>query len=282
MEENEADSVGAWLADHGVALLVIVVGAFLLVRLANPLISRVVRRAIKGDKRSDAAEERQREDTLIHILHGAFQILIYLIAGMMILSELGVDIGPLVAGAGIIGVALGFGGQWLIKDIIAGIFILLENQYRVGDVVDLDGSSGVVEEMTLRATVLRDMDGNVHHVPNGSIERASNMSKSFSGINLDIGVAYDSDLDKVIKIINDTGQQLAQDKDWKDNIIDPPHFLRVQELGDSAVVVKVTGKVKPMKQWATTGELRLRLKQAFDKAKIEIPFPQRVIHQKKS
>ena len=175
----------------------------------------------------------------------------------------------------------GFGAQFLIRDVIAGMFLILENQYRVGDVVKVGGVSGMVEEITLRKTTLRDLDGIVHHVPNGEIKDASNYSKTFSRVNLDVGVSYSSDIEKVIKVVNMVGKDLAENPEWKGKIIKAPQFLRVDDFADSAVVIKILGDTQPLKQWEVTGELRKRLKIAFDKNGIEIPFPQRVVHTKK-
>lgn len=196
----------------------------------------------------------------------------------MVLKEADLDIAPLLAGAGIAGLALGFGGQYLIRDIITGLFLILENQYRIGDVVQLNGTGGLVEDITLRITTLRDMDGTVHFIPHGEIKMVSNLSKNFARVNLDISVAYDSDLDHVISVINKTGEELAQDPVFKDYLITQPKFLRVNEFGDSAIILKVVGDTKPLKQWEVSGELRRRIKVAFDREGIEIPFPQRVIY----
>jgi small-conductance mechanosensitive channel len=199
----------------------------------------------------------------------------------MILQEAGIKIGPILAGAGIVGLAFGFGGQYLIKDIITGLFIILENQYRIGDVINVDTIGGLVEDISLRKTILRDLDGTVHHIPHGEIKTVSNLSKGYARVNLDIGVSYSSDLEHVIKVINRTGKELAEDPLFKDLIIKPPQFLRVDDFADSAVIVKILGDTNPLKQWEVTGELRKRIKIAFDKEGIEIPFPQRVIHQAK-
>jgi small conductance mechanosensitive channel len=197
----------------------------------------------------------------------------------MLLSEVGVAVGPLLAAAGIAGIAVGFGGQYLIRDLITGMFIIVENQYRVGDVVCFDNTCGLVERITLRMSTLRDLDGTVHHVPHGEVKKVSNLSKYFSRVNLNIGVAYSSDLEKVIQVINSVGEEMAEDLNWKDMIIKPPQFLRVDDFADSAIIMKIVGDTKPLKQWDVTGELRKRLKVAFDKEGISIPFPQRVIHQ---
>jgi small conductance mechanosensitive channel len=191
----------------------------------------------------------------------------------MLLTEAGLEIGPILAGFGIAGIAVGFGAQYLVKDLIAGIFVLMENQYRVGDVAQVAGVTGIVEEVNLRKTVIRDLDGIVHHIPNGSITVASNYTRHFSRINLDIPVAYDTDLDYAIRILNRVGQEIKQDEHWGQFIITAPSVLRVNKLGDSGIDIKLTGNVKPMQQWAVMGELRLRIKKAFDAEGIEIPWP---------
>jgi small-conductance mechanosensitive channel len=185
----------------------------------------------------------------------------------------GVPVAPVLAGFGIAGVAIGFGAQYLIRDLIAGIFIILENQYRVGDVAKVADITGLVEYITLRKTVLRDLDGIVHHVPNGEIRTASNFTRHFARVNLNISVAYGTDLDYAISVINRVGQELAKDEKWRRVIKNPPQVLRVNNLGDSGIDIKILGDVKPMEQWAVMGELRLRLKKAFDDEGIEIPWP---------
>lgn len=257
----------------------IVVLTFLSKIIFNFFFEKVVRKSITSNHFLSKEAEKKREDTIINIGEKTFGVVIWLVAIMMILSELGVDIGPILAAAGVAGLAFGFGGQYLIKDIISGLFIVLENQYRVGDVVCFDGTCGLVEDVSLRATILRDLDGTVHHVPHGEIKKVSNMSKTFSRVNLNIGISYSSDLEKVIKVINKVGENLSNDPNFKDSIIKAPEFLRVDNFADSAIVVKILGDTKPLKQWEVTGELRKRLKIAFDKEGIVIPFPQRVVHQ---
>lgn len=260
-------------------IALVILGAWLIVRFGSKAIRKAVIKGVRSSAHTTKAEERKREETVIQIISGALGIIVWPTALIIIIGQLGVDIGPLVAGAGIIGVALGFGAQSLVKDMISGLFIIAENQYGVGDVVSLDDTAGLVERITLRSTVLRDLDGIVHHVPNGTINRASNFSSEKSGINLNVGVAYDSDLDHVIKVVNRVCKELAKDPDWDKIILETPAFLRVDNFGDSSIDIKITGTVKPLKQWDVTGELRKRLKIAFDKEGIEIPFPQRVIHQ---
>lgn len=277
-------TIWSWLSDNTdtiIPVLLVFAGAWLAVRFGGIVIRKTVIKSVKASSHSTVAEEKKREETVIQIISGALNIIVWPIAFIIIVGQLGVDIGPLIAGAGIIGVALGFGAQSLVKDVIAGLFIIAENQYGVGDVVDLGGTAGLVEHISLRSTVLRDLDGTVHHVPNGTIDRASNLSSEHSGINLNVGVAYDSDLDHVIEVVNKVCVALAKDPDWESIIIETPSFLRVDNFGDNSVDIKITGTVKPLKQWDVTGELRKRLKIAFDKEGIEIPFPQRVIHKAK-
>ncbi len=259
----------------------ILVGAWLVVRFGDVFVRRAVVRGVTPDKFSTKEEEEKRERTIIHIINGGIRILVWPMALILVVAQLGVQIGPLIAGAGIVGVALGFGAQSLVKDVISGLFIIIENQYGVGDVVDLDGTSGLVEDINLRKTTLRDLDGTVHHIPNGTIDRASNLSSEFSGINLNVGVDYSSNLEKVIKVVNEVGMDITRDEQWANDIIEAPSFLRVDNFGDSSIDIKITGRTKPLRQWDVTGELRKRLKIAFDKAGIEIPFPQRVVHKAK-
>lgn len=278
--ETITNSLLPWLKNHGIIILAIIIGTFILQKVLKVFISKIIRRLIREQEGGQAAE-RKREDTLIRILTTAAHVVLWIVAAMMILQEFGIDIGPLIAAAGIVGLAFGFGGQYLIRDLISGLFIILENQYRIGDVVCFDDTCGTVEDLTMRMTTLRDMDGTVHHIPHGEITKVSNMSKTFARVNMDIGVGYGADIDHVMSVTNRVGEELTQDPEWKDMIIKAPQFLRVQELGDSAVVIKVFGDTKPNQQWAVMGELRKRLKNAYDKEGIEIPFPQRVIHQGK-
>lgn len=264
---------------NGISNIILIIIAFLLFRkFADAIIEKFIRRVITREKGCSKKEEKQREDTLIGILVKTFNISIAIIAFLMVLQQLGIGIMPLLAGVGILGLALSFGAQHLVRDFISGLFIIIENQYRVGDVVNLIGVSGTVEDINLRMTTLRDLNGTVHHIPHGEIRLVSNKSKYYARINLDIGVSYNSDLEHLISVINKVGQELADDPAWKDQIVEAPQFLRVNDFADSAIVIKILGKVEPLKQWEVTGELRKRIKIAFDKEGIEIPFPQRVIH----
>lgn len=267
-----------WLLAHGFRIVFIILGAMFLYYIAKRFIVRLVRVSVIADNHESEEAEMKREDTLIKIFIWSSRIIILAVAVMMLLHEINIPIGPMLAGAGILGLALGFGGQYLIRDFITGFFLILENQYRIGDVVSLDQTSGKVEDISLRMTTLRDLDGIVHHVPHGDIKRVSNSSKNFARINLDIGIAYHADLEQVITVINKAGLDLSVDPAWKDLIIAPPQFLRVEAFGESSIVLKVLGETVPLRQWEVTGELRKRIKLAFDKEGIEIPFPQRVVH----
>jgi small-conductance mechanosensitive channel len=274
MPELSWATVVAWLIEHGIPILIIVVVGAVLWLALNKLLTPIVRRAVVRTKDKESKEGMEkRTNTLVSIFKGIGRVFIVIVVIMMILPELGVDIVPLVAGLGIAGFALGFGAQYLIRDLIAGIFIILENQYRVGDVVRVADIGGLVEEITLRKTVLRDLDGIVHHVPNGEIRAASNFTRRFARVNLNISVAYDTDLDHAISVINRVGKELANDEKWREKIISPPKVERVDNLGDSGIEIKILGDVKPIQQWAVMGELRLRLKKAFDVEGIEIPWP---------
>jgi small-conductance mechanosensitive channel len=274
MPELSWPTVANWLVDHGIPILIIVVVGAVLWFALNKFLPPIVRRAVARAKYKESKEGiEKRTNTLVSIFRGVGRVFIVVIGIMMILSEVGVDIVPVLAGFGIAGIAIGFGAQYLIRDLIAGTFIILENQYRVGDVARVADIAGVVEEVTLRKTVLRDLDGIVHHVPNGEIRVASNFTRHFARVNLDVSVAYGTDLDHAIRVINQVGKALAEDEKWRKAIKSPPQVLRVDNLGDSGIYIKILGDVKPMQQWAVMGELRLRIKKAFDAEGIEIPWP---------
>lgn len=271
-------SIQPWLLTHGIKILFIIIGSIIINKVLNKFIEKTVRIMVQPELNSHDDSEVKRENTLISIFSATAFITIFSVASLMVLQEVGMEIGPLLAGAGIIGLAFGFGGQYLIRDVITGLFIILENQYRIGDVVKFDTLGGTVERITLRMTTLRDLDGVVHHIPHGEIKQVSNLSKQFARINLNIGVAYKTNLDHAIRIINETGNQMFNEEFWKEALITAPQFLRVDDLGDSSITLKVLGETIPSRKWEITGEFRKRIKEAFDREGIEIPFPQRVIH----
>jgi len=268
------DDVARWFFGEGISILLIVLVGIIvwivLKRSLPPLVLRLMARPVRGESR----EGRQRRaNTLLAVFLGLGRIIIILVVILMILSELGVSIGPILAGFGIAGIAVGFGAQYLVKDLIAGIFVLTENQYRVGDVAKVADVIGIVEEINLRKTVLRDLDGILHHVPNGEIRVASNYSRHFARVNLNISVSYGTDLDFAIDVINRVCREMAEEEEWSGFFRTVPKVLRVDKLGDSGIDIKVLGDVKPLQQWGIMGQLRLRIKKAFDAEGIEIPWP---------
>lgn len=267
-----------WLIQHLPAIVGLLIAGFVIKFVAGFFLERIIRRLVPRSHFHSEKAEQQREDTLIRIIRGTLNVVLWVLVALMILSEVGVDIGPLLAAAGVAGLAIGFGGQYLIRDVVAGLFIILENQYRVGDIICLDGTCGTVEDISIRMVTLRDLDGTVHHFPHGVVSKTSNMTKEFARVNLDVGVAYESDLESVIRVIDETGATLAADPAWKEDVIKAPKFERVNDFADSSIVIKILGETKPLRQWAVTGELRKRLKIAFDRAGIQIPYPQRVVH----
>jgi small conductance mechanosensitive channel len=262
-----------WLGLHGWRIGLIVGLAMLMVVVGGEVVPRIVIHSLSRRPDENDLEVKKRSDTLSKVLVSTTQIFVFLIAIFMILSELTIDIAPILASAGVVGIAIGFGAQSMVKDIVAGLFIIIESQYRVGDVVKIADVAGSVESINLRRTVLRDIDGIVHTVPNGEIRVASNLTKEWSRVNLDISVAYGEDLDRVMQVINKVGQEMAEEPQWATVIVKTPQALRVNKFGDSGIEIKILGETQPSWQWQVTGELRLRLKRAFDKENIEIPWP---------
>lgn len=267
----------SWFLSSGIRIALIIAVAWFLKMLSKRVVNRITHAASSSDRISLSEAEVKRMGTIARLFNWTFSTLIVLVATMMVLKEFKLYIVPILAGAGILGVAIGFGGQYLVRDIITGFFIIFENQYRIGDVVNIGGLSGSVEDITLRVTTLRDMNGTVHHIPHGEIKTVSNQTKQFSKINLNVSVSYAADLNHVRDVINQVGSNLAAETYWKDLITEAPAFLRVDSLDDSSISIKVVGVTQPSKQWEVMGELRKRIKEAFDANGIEIPFPQRVI-----
>lgn len=266
-----------WLINDGPLVLAVIIGIWIISKFMNAFIASIIRKAIPSGAFATKAAEKKREDTLIKIVQGFLHIFIWIIGLLIILELTGVPIAPLLAGAGILGVAVGFGSQSLVKDVINGLFIIAENQFRIGDVVEIGGKTGVVEGMTLRVTRLRDMDGTIHCVPNSQITTSSNSSMDYSMVNIVVGVGYSSNLDEVRKVINALGEEMSHDPIFGPKIIEAPYFLRVDELNSSSVDIRILAKVLPKEQFAVAGELRKRLKEIFDKEHIDIPFPTRTL-----
>lgn len=253
-------------------VLLIAAGAALLIRIAYATIHRIEVVVDDGDPHLSEREKRAR--TLATILRKLTSATVITVAILTVLQELGVDTRAIITAAGIGGVALGFGSQNLVRDVISGFFMLLENQIRVGDVVTINGStSGQVEDITLRVTILRDLEGNVHIFPNGSIEYITNKTKNWSRAVVDVGVAYKEDVDRVMAVLRDIGEELGADEAFRPLIVEPLQVLGVDDFGESQVTIRTVITTLPLKQWDVARELRRRIKNRFDREGIEIPFP---------
>ena len=271
-----------WMDQHGWTVLEHLAGVLLVCVLflwAVKLVTRIIRRAVDDGNDTVTSEAERRAETLGAVLMNAAWVLVVIFFLLMALEELGINIAPLLAGAGIAGLAVGFGAQALVKDIITGFFMLMENQYGVGDIISVDDRhTGEVEKMTLRLTVLRDSEGKAHFIPNGTITRVVVLSKSYAKALVDVGVSYDADIDAAMAELRALGEAFAQD--WPDRVLEPTQVLGVQELGDNAVTLRTLTRTAPGKQWEVARELRRRIFNAFREKGIEIPFPQMVVHQK--
>jgi small conductance mechanosensitive channel len=265
------------------AILVIIVVAFVALRLADGFGRGVVKTLMDRETAEGTAQElcavevKKRIDTLSGLGSQIVRVFIIVVGGLMVLGTLGIDIGPAVAGLGVVGIAVGFGAQSLVRDYLNGALILIENQFGNGDVVSIAGVAGTVEDFSLRRTTLRDLDGHVHTVPNGEIRVASNQTRVWARINEDVQVAYGSDIDATTSVVDAVGQAMANDAEWKRRILEAPRVVRVESLGESGITLKVLGSVRAPDQWVARGEFRKRLLAAFDANGIEIPFPHRVI-----
>jgi small conductance mechanosensitive channel len=278
MPDIDWDRVTDWLLTHGLRILLIVALALVADLVLRLVVPRVIRPTVARQMRGKPAEEiEQRSHTLVAVLRGSGRFVLVVWALFTILPELGVNITPMLASIGIAGIALGFGAQSLVKDVLNGLFILVENQYSKGDVVTVAGISGQVEEVGLRRTVLRDLDGVVHHVPNSQIGVASNLTQEWSRVNLNVSVAYGEDLDRVFEVINRVGRELAADAEFGPLILKAPQVLRVEAFGESGIAIKVLGDTEPIRQWEVLGELRKRLIRAFLEEGIRVPFPPHVV-----
>ena len=254
----------------------ILLGAYLAFRVLRLLTSRIEQAVDDGDPEA-LTEREQRGRTLAQLLNSVGAVAITLGAGLTILN-LFMEIAPLLAGVGVAGLAISFGAQSLVKDVISGFFILLENQFAVGDIVEINGVGGVVERQTLRVVMLRDLHGVLHVIPNGSIGIVANKTRGWSRAVLDFGVAYKEDVDGVIRVMRDEAAEFWRDDTWRPLLTDEPAVWGVESLADSAVNIRLVAATLPGKQWSVSRELRRRIKNRFDKEGIEIPFPQRTLH----
>jgi moderate conductance mechanosensitive channel len=252
----------AWLAFHALRLL----------------LRRIEKSLIQTEAVSPATVHEQRVKTLLGLVRSIGIAVIVLIAGFMLLAAVGIDIRPLLAGAGVAGLAISFGAQSLVRDIIAGLFILFENQFGVGDVIRVGDTGGVVEKMTLRIVVLRDVHGVVHIIPNGELSKVSNMTRTFSRAVFEIGVAYKEDADRVMAVMREVGKELEADPEWGPLLTEEIKVPGIESFGDSSVNIRIMATTIPLKQWDVARELRRRLKRRFDDEGIEIPYPHRTFY----
>ncbi len=271
-----------WLITRLPAILILFVLLFITLKFIDYFKRRteniILNRLKRKEEIEDVNETEKRVHTLMDILRGTLKIVVWSMFIMIFLKKVNIDIAPLLAGAGIVGLAVGFGAQELVRDFITGFFILLENQVRAGDVAIINGTGGLVEKIELRTITLRDFSGVVHIVQNGKINTLSNMTKEWSAMVFDIGVAYKENVDAVMKVIKEVGDELQNDAEFGKNIIEPIEIFGVDQFADSAVVIKARIKTKPIQQWTIGRQFRGRLKKAFDAKGIEIPFPHTTVY----
>jgi small conductance mechanosensitive channel len=270
------------LRTNGVRIVVILVVALIALRISTLIVHGIVkalldREATEGTAQElSAVEVQKRMDTLDDLGGRVIRFFVIVIAGIMILSALDLDIGPAIAGLGVVGIAVGFGAQSLVRDYLNGALILAENQYSKGDVVSIAGVSGAVEDFSLRRTTLRDLDGTVHTVPNGEIKVASNRTRTWARINQNVTVAFGTDIDKAIQVVEELGKSMAADPVWKRRILEPPRVERVESIDERGITLKILGTVRASEQWAAGGEFRKLLLETFTKNGIDLPRPQQV------
>jgi len=262
----------------GLRVILVIVAIYVGLRVVQRILGPAIRATVSAQMEGEPeVEVEKRVDTLSHVVYRTIWTVAVLIGLLTILPELGININALLAGAGLIGLAVGFGAQSLVKDVISGLFVLIENQYGKGDVVNIAGIGGLVEDVNLRRTLLRDLDGTVHSIPNGEVAVSSNLTRAWSRVNIVINVSYGDDLDHVFAVINRVGEEMGNDPDWSKDIIAAPKALGVEGFGDSGIDIRILGDTQPIRQWDVMRELRRRLKKAFDEEGIEIPFPHRTL-----
>lgn len=271
------------LADPILPIIGIVIVALIALRAIRLVVHGAVKALFDREVTEGTAQElsaievQKRSDTIESLGTAVLQAFVVIVAALMVLSKLKVDVGPAIAGLGVVGIAVGFGAQSLVRDYFNGSLILIENQFSIGDVVSIAGVTGTVEDFSLRRTTLRDLDGVVHTVPNGEIKVASNRTRTWARINQDVTIAHGTDLERAIAVVDSVGQTMAADPLWKRRLLEPPRVERVEAIGEYGVTLKILGSVRAIDQWAAGGDLRKRLLEAFREHGIEIPRPQRVI-----
>ena len=280
-KEAIVDVVWKWWAELGTAAtsMVRIAGIIVVSWILIAILQRTIKTIrVRISNRVNDREFSKRAETLGRVFRYMAAVVVSLIAVILNLAEIGISVAPILGAAGVVGLAVGFGAQSLVKDYFTGFFLLLENQIRQGDVVQLGDHSGLVEEITLRYVQLRDYDGNVHYVPNGEISTVVNMSRGFSFAVMDIGVAYREDIDSVVDVMRQTGEQMQGDPAFSSRIVEALEVAGVDSWGDSAVVIRCRFKCQPLEQWTVKREYLRRLKYAFDAKGIEIPFPHLTVY----
>ncbi len=267
---NFGEAAGIWIDQHLVNIILIIIFAIIARRALTSVTVKLLSKTIRTDMYPTETDRKKRLTTLRELMTAVIKIGVWLVAFMMIITEIGINTAPLLASAGIIGIALGFGAQSLVKDFVSGIFIIIENQYRVGDVIEIAGANGTVESVGMRTTVLRDLSGYVHHVPNGLIEVTTNKTIGYNRINEEIVVGFDSDIERVEHIINHVGEEIAALPDFEKVIKEPFKFSSVKGYAVNGLIIGILGKTKAGEQWRVRTEMYKRLKKAFDKAGIEV------------
>lgn len=268
----------AWGAKAAKIALIVVL-AYLGVRLTR-LLTAGLARALDDEGTVRGRMRKQHRQTVVRILNRLGATVIIIVAALTILAELGINVAPLLAGAGVAGVAVGLGAQSLVKDVLAGLFILLEDQFGIGDLVTVAGVTGTVEEMSLRRTSVRDYNGTLYTIPNSEIKVVSNASKDWARVIVDVGVAYEADLGHAMTVLARVGEDLASAPEFQADVLEPPRVMGVMALADSWVTLRVAIKVKAGAQWALSQELRKQIKERFEREGIEIPYPQQTVHLK--
>ncbi len=270
-----------WLINELPGLLIALVLFFIAFKIVDFLLNKLRQTLLSHAEKNnkvDTAEAGKRIHTLTSIIHGLIKIIIWVMFVMIMLQKFGMNIAPILAGAGIVGLAVGFGAQELVRDFISGFFIILENQIRSGDVAIINGTCGLVEKIEFRTTTLRDFSGVTHIFQNGKISEISNMTKDWSAIVFEIGVAYKENPQEVMDLMKQVGSELQNDSEFKNKIIEPIEIFGLDKFADSAIIIKARLKTKPGEQWAVGREYRKRLKYAFDQHNIEIPFPHTTVY----
>jgi small conductance mechanosensitive channel len=268
------------VVQSGLRIAVIVVAGCIGVRIVRAALHRLESLLIKAGEPAETAPgaTRKRVTTLTGLIRTLAVVAIWAVVGVIALNQLGLDVTPILAGAGIAGLAVGFGAQNLVRDLISGFFLVLENQVRVGDVAVVNGTGGLVETVTFRTIVLRDLRGVVHVFPHGTVNTLANMTKGWSAYVLDVGVAYKEDTDRVVEVMRRVSEELRADPTYGPVILEPMEIFGVDNFGESEVTIKARFKTEPLQQWNVGREYRRRLKKAFDAGGIEIPFPHRSIY----